>query len=222
MIGKLLFLHDNVAELGLAKNDPKAALSQWLLALKRDQTNADTFYSLAIYYLLNENNLAKAQKCLDKALLLKPNFEAAFILNFYILQREGKAKESIELVKKMQEINKNLASTYYLQAIAYLNEAEYIQAIDNLQNAARFYSIQRSRQMEEGAGLVSVIPETKDLKGRGIAMFDSKLGLFGVSETQFVQVWTHLTLCFSKIGKPQVALKCFVRAMQEIEKIITP
>lgn len=121
MMGKLLFLHDNIAELGLTKNDPKAALSQWLLALKRDQTNADIFYSLALYYLLKENNLVKAQKCLDKALLLKPNFEEAFILNFYILQREGKSKESIELVKKMQEINKNLASTYFLQAISLLN-----------------------------------------------------------------------------------------------------
>ena len=60
MMGKLLFLHDNVAELGLTKNDPKAALSQWLLALKRDQTNADIFYSLALYYLLKENNLVKA------------------------------------------------------------------------------------------------------------------------------------------------------------------
>ena len=65
----------------------------------------------------------------------------------------------------MQEINKNLASTYFLQAISLLNEAEYIQAIDNLQNAARFYSIQRNKSQEESAGLASVIPETKDLKG---------------------------------------------------------
>ena len=43
-----------------AGTDGKACLNKWLLALKRDQTNADTFYCLALYYLCREKQYAKA------------------------------------------------------------------------------------------------------------------------------------------------------------------
>lgn len=34
-------------------------------------------------------------------------------------------------------------------------------------------------------------------------------------------VWAHLIQCFTKIDKPAVALKCFARAMEEIESILS-
>ena len=48
----------------------------------------------------------------------------------------------------------------------------------------------------------------------------AKLGLFGSHQKQFVAVWVHLIQCFTKIDKPQVALKCFTRAMEEFESIL--
>ena len=33
-------------------------------------------------------------------------------------------------------------------------------------------------------------------------------------------MWVHLILCFSKIDKPQVTLKCLARAMQEIGQLL--
>lgn len=58
MQGTILFLHGG--DVGAAGADGKACLNKWLLALKRDQTNADTFYCLALYYLCREKQFAKA------------------------------------------------------------------------------------------------------------------------------------------------------------------
>lgn len=88
MQGTLLFLQG--AKVGQPGADPKAPLTKWLLALKRDQTNAETFYCLALYYLCREKNFAKAQKCLDKALLLRPDFEEAFLFSYCLLCQDGR------------------------------------------------------------------------------------------------------------------------------------
>lgn len=96
MQGTMLFL--NGSQLGAAGVDAKACLNKWLLALKRDQTNPDTFYCLALYYLCREKQYAKAQKCLDKALLLRPDFEEAFLLNYCLLCRENQEAKALELV----------------------------------------------------------------------------------------------------------------------------
>ena len=99
--GYLLFAHDAEKELGLKSNDPKASATKWLLALKRDQTNPDIFYSLGVYYYFRESNAAKALKCLEKALLLQPNFEQAFLLKYTILCNDGKADEAMESIGKI-------------------------------------------------------------------------------------------------------------------------
>ena len=52
------------------------------------------------------------------------------------------------------------------------------------------------------------------------SLLKAKLGLFGGHEKQFVAVWVHLIQCFVKIDKPQVALKCFNRAMEEFASIL--
>ena len=58
MQGTVLFLQ--AEKVGAAGADAKAPLTKWLLALKRDQTNPETFYCLALYYLCREKNFAKA------------------------------------------------------------------------------------------------------------------------------------------------------------------
>jgi len=130
--GYLLFVHDAEKELGLKSNDPKASMTKWLLALKRDQTNPDIFYSLGVYYYFRESNPAKALKCLEKALLLQPNFEQAFLLKYTILCNDDKADAAMESIGKIQASNRNLASTYYLRGVHMLNQGNYIQAIDDL------------------------------------------------------------------------------------------
>ena len=110
--------------------------------MKQDQTNPEIFYCLALYYLSREKNLPKAQKILDKALLLRPDFEEAFLLNYCLLCcQDGKAEVAAALVTKMQSVNRNLASTYYLNGLSQMQDGNYIQAIDDLQNATRFYNI---------------------------------------------------------------------------------
>ena len=67
----------------ILESDQKAALNKWLLALKKDQTNPDTFYSLAVYYF-TIGDLKRASGCLDKALKLKGSFELALVLAYHI------------------------------------------------------------------------------------------------------------------------------------------
>jgi Tfp pilus assembly protein PilF len=49
-------------------------VTKLLMALKLDQTNPDLYYSLAVYYM-KQNETTRASKCLDKALALRPSFE---------------------------------------------------------------------------------------------------------------------------------------------------
>lgn len=56
---------------------------------------------------------------------------------------DGKTDVALALVAKMQVVNRNVASTYYLNGLAQLRDGNFIQAIDDLQNATRFYSIAR-------------------------------------------------------------------------------
>ena len=181
--GYLLFAHDAVKELGLKSNDQKACMTKWLLALKRDQTNPDIFYSLGVYYYFRESNSAKALKCLDKALLLKPDFEQAFLLKYTLLCADDQADAGMEAISKIQAANRNLSSTYYLRGVHMLNQGNYIQAIDDLQNATRFYSIQR-KDKGDLKSLKPHYPILQEIKeaNETMPLFSAKLGLFGAHQ----------------------------------------
>jgi hypothetical protein len=45
--------------------------------------------------------------------------------------------------------------------------------------------------------------------------------MFGVHPNLCVSAWIMLTECFSRIDKPQVALKCFQKSMEEIALVIS-
>jgi len=102
------------------------------MALKKDQTNPYIFYNLAVYYFL-DNDLVRTGKCLDKALLLNPAFEDAFLLQYTLVGEKNPAdqKTLLTLLSTIQSHNKNLASTNYLKGVILQNQGEYIQAIDS-------------------------------------------------------------------------------------------
>lgn len=125
------------------------------------------------------------------------------------------------LVSKMQSVNRNVASTYYLGGLAQLRDGNYIQAIDDLQNATRFYTIARSMNLQKRNSLRVLYPLPREISHEhNFTLLRAKLGLCGTHEKQFVAVWMHLIQCFVKIDKPQVALKCFNRAMEELASIL--
>jgi len=58
----------------------------------------------------------------------------------------------------MQGANRNVASTYYLGGLAQLQKGNYIQAIDDLQNATRFYSIAKQNTQASRNSLRQIYP----------------------------------------------------------------
>ncbi len=73
-LGTIIFNYES--ELNLTV---KQASINWLTALKQQPTNSDIFYSLGLYYFFIEKDHSRALKCLEKAILLKPDHEDAGI-----------------------------------------------------------------------------------------------------------------------------------------------
>jgi tetratricopeptide (TPR) repeat protein len=66
-----------------------------------------------VYYFLQKDN-ERASKCLDKVLKLEPNFEQAFLLQFYLT---SSLEARISLIDRFMEINKNVAVTYFFKGL---------------------------------------------------------------------------------------------------------
>ena len=80
-------------------------------------------------------------------------------------------------------VNRNVASTYYLNGLASLRDGNYIQAIDDLQNATRFYSIARSNSSKNKGELRVAYPQPNDIvEEHPFMLLKTKLGLFGSHE----------------------------------------
>jgi len=47
-------------------------------------------------------------------------------------------------------MNRTLASAYYFKGTLMQNQGEYLDAIENLQNATKFYSLDRQKQVGPG------------------------------------------------------------------------
>ena len=52
------------------------------MALKANQSDPEVYFCLAQYYLLVAKDITRGVKCLDKALLLKPDFTEASLLQY--------------------------------------------------------------------------------------------------------------------------------------------
>ena len=74
-LGTLIHVFD------LSEIDLKSENTKWLQALKLQKENPEIFYCLGLYYYLHQGDLKKGQNCIEKAILLKPNFfEAQYML----------------------------------------------------------------------------------------------------------------------------------------------
>ena len=79
----------------------------------------------------------------------------------------------------MQAVNRNVASTYYLNGLSQLQSGNYIQAIDDFQNATRFYAIARAND-SKSTELSAVFPKPSDVTAEHpFTLLKAKLGLFG-------------------------------------------
>ena len=79
-----------------------------------------------MHYFL-QNDQKRASGCLDKVLKLEPNFEMAFLLQFY-LTVSLEAREA--LIDKFMETNKNVAVTYFLKGLIMQQKKDFINAIE--------------------------------------------------------------------------------------------
>ena len=96
------------------------------------------------------------------------------------MSSEGKADEAFAMVGKMQSVNRNVASTYYLNGLVKLRDGDYIQAIDDLQNATRFYTIARQNGLSNKNNLRVAYPLPEEITNEhSFTLLKAKLGLFG-------------------------------------------
>lgn len=101
------------SNLSLFQVDQKAVLNKWLQALKKDQTNPDIYFSLAVYYF-TIGDTKRATGCLDKVLKLEPDLEQALVLQFYLLTT---TEQRLALVDRFMETNRNVAVTYFFRGL---------------------------------------------------------------------------------------------------------
>ena len=74
-------------KISMVEGFSQTAEALWLDALKRDQTKPEIFYSLATWYHFITGDIDRAKKCAEKAILLKPDFEQAFLLLFELTSK---------------------------------------------------------------------------------------------------------------------------------------
>ena len=74
-----------------------------------------------------------------------------------------------------------------------MRDGNYIQAIDDFQNATRFYSIMRANNSKQRGELRPLFPKPAEVVNEhSFTLLKAKLGLYGSHERQFVAVWVHL------------------------------
>lgn len=172
----------------------------WLEALKCDQTTPETFYQLAVWYRFKLDDVEKAKKCIGKALMLKPDFEPAFLLMAELLTS---SRDVLDMLNRVLSVNPHMATAFYLKGLVLKNQGDFTQAIENLQNATKFYTL--DHQKSKITGLKQRYPqlaEVVSITGKPLALLSSRLGMFGLHPNLCVSAWVLLTDCFSRIDKP--------------------
>lgn len=98
---------------------------QWLTALKLNQSNPGIFYALGLYYYQHERDMVKAQKCLEKCLLLKPDLEDACVLYYQLLIEQGKEVAASEMLHRALLNNPLLAAPQYFLGLISQNQMDF-------------------------------------------------------------------------------------------------
>jgi tetratricopeptide (TPR) repeat protein len=110
-LGTLIHLFD------LSEIDLKQENTKWLQALKLQKENPEIFYCLGLYYYLHQGDLKKGQNCIEKAIILKPNFFEAQYMLCVILINNNNFSKALEIIEEIEKINRNLPFTYLFKGI---------------------------------------------------------------------------------------------------------
>ena len=134
-LGTLIHLFGSSALSSMAGQDQL----KWLQALKLDSTNANLFYCIAVFTFLRKGDATKALQCLEKALSYKPNFGEAFFMQCFILTSQGHHQKTATLIQSFESSqNRNLPFTYFFKGLREFMVKNYVQAIEEFQNADKF------------------------------------------------------------------------------------
>ena len=125
------------------------------------------------------------------------------VLQYFLT--EGRS-ERLALIDTFMGVNKNLAVTYFLKGLIMQEMQDYFSAIEMYQNAVKFYLIQKSK-----SGHKRLLPKVS------LPIFENPFGIYGKSDA--ANCWVYQSECFMKIGKPQVALKCFAQGAEKMASL---
>lgn len=145
-----LFAHSYLKDVNIPE---KSEQMKWLRALKLDTQNAELFYSIGVFTYLVKADPIKAKSCAEKALLLKPNFAEALYLLCVISWNMGQHSKVVELVNDFEsKYDRTMAFTYFIKGMADYQTKNYVPAIENFQNVAKFNEL---RQTQERNGTIT-------------------------------------------------------------------
>jgi thioredoxin-like negative regulator of GroEL len=73
--------------------------------------------SLHYFFSQQERDLAKAAKCLDKVIQLRPDHSEAGVLYYHLLVEQGNVNQAFDILSKVSSANPLLTYPHYLQGV---------------------------------------------------------------------------------------------------------
>eukprot|EP00347_Sterkiella_histriomuscorum_P021178 403334951 len=202
--------------------NPKQDVAQWLQALKQDQSNAEIFLSLAMYYFSKEKDLTRALKCLDKVNLLRPDLEEGQLLLFIILVEQGNLDLAFANLTRFQKIQPLSVFPYFILGLRAKNNSLFTQAIEFFQSGSRFHGLWASRKEK----IKNNFPQLKEALQVAENLHNYKhLDLYvrpiGILAQNDIAYWVHIADCYQKIDKNEAAMKCIMKINKDVAILLS-
>ncbi|PLX11504.1 MAG: hypothetical protein C0594_03590 [Marinilabiliales bacterium] len=118
---KLWIFQGNIAE---AQNDIS-------IALKLDSLKPEYYFDQAEFFIMKGES-GKAKNSIEKCLSFFPDNTEALVKLSEIYMYVKNYKESLTILKKVEELDPNIAYTYFIKGIIYKETGDTVNAIDNL------------------------------------------------------------------------------------------
>lgn len=119
------------AELRYSNGDFNGALEDINIALSIDSVVADYYFKKA-EYLLIQGKSGKAKEVLEKCLQFFPDNTEGLLKLAEIFLYVEQYKESMEVLMKVESIDKHIAYTYFIKSIIFKETGDTTRAIENL------------------------------------------------------------------------------------------
>ncbi len=116
----------------------QAAKEAALKAVELDENLADAHVSLAIVALGYDWDFAAAEKHLDRAFDLNPNYAEAFVWRGHLLSLQGRHDEAISAVQRAEQLNPQSPSLLVSFAIILRNARRYEEGLGKIRRALLF------------------------------------------------------------------------------------